>query len=134
MHLLDEMAEHRLGNLEVRDDAVLERTDGHDITGGAAEHSFCLVANRQDPARSSLHRDDRWFPKDNPVVLYVDERVGRPQINTDVVRKQTEKSIKHSKSPLNRSCDALPSSARREPGASCGAARKRPELRKRAYK
>src|SRR5258708_7940857 len=35
VHLLDEVAEHRLGDVEVGDDAVLHRADGGDVAGGA---------------------------------------------------------------------------------------------------
>jgi len=45
MRLLDEVAQHRLGNLEVGDDPVFHRANGHDITRGTPEHLFGLLAD-----------------------------------------------------------------------------------------
>jgi hypothetical protein len=44
MHLLDEVAEHLLADLEIRDDAVLERPDGLDVAGRPPDHPLCLGA------------------------------------------------------------------------------------------
>src|SRR5262249_46137753 len=38
VHALDEVAEHLLADVEVGDDAVLERTDGFDVLGRAPDH------------------------------------------------------------------------------------------------
>ena len=46
VHLLDEVAEHLLGDVEVGDDAVLQRPDRGDRPGRAAEHALGLDADR----------------------------------------------------------------------------------------
>ena len=55
----DEVAQHRLGDLEVGDHAVAQRPDGLDVAGRAAEHFLGLAADGQHPlvaARVALRR------------------------------------------------------------------------------
>ena len=51
VHLLDEVAEHLLADLEVGDDAVLQRPDGLDVAGRAADHPLGLEPDRDRAAR-----------------------------------------------------------------------------------
>jgi hypothetical protein len=44
----DEVAEHRLGNLEVRDDAVLDGADRADRAGSAADHLLGFAAHGEN--------------------------------------------------------------------------------------
>ena len=44
----DEVAQHLLGHLEVRDDPVLQRLDDADLRGGAADHRLRLVPHGED--------------------------------------------------------------------------------------
>ena len=46
--LLDEVAQHRLGDDVVGDDAVLHRPDGGDVARRAADHLACLFADGDD--------------------------------------------------------------------------------------
>jgi len=46
--LSDEIAEHRLRDLKIRDDTVLHGTDRHNVTGGATKHHLGLFADGQD--------------------------------------------------------------------------------------
>src|SRR5436309_10070450 len=78
--LLDEVAEHRLGDLEVGDDAVLERPDRLDVAGRTAEHLLRLGPDRDDPPAAPgllVHRHDRGLVADDSLALHVDEGVGR---------------------------------------------------------
>src|SRR6516225_998127 len=88
MDLLNEMAEHRFGNLEVCDDAVLHRPDRYYIPWGSSQHALGFLANRQNVRGSRLNRDDGRLSQNNPSIPYVDERVCRPKIDTNVVGKQ----------------------------------------------
>ena len=45
--LVDKVAKHSLGNIEVSDDAVLQGTNGHDVAGRTAEHALCLDTDRR---------------------------------------------------------------------------------------
>ena len=63
VHLLDEVAEHLLGDVEVGDDAVLERADRLDRAGRAAEHALRLDADGVHLARALVDRDDATAPR-----------------------------------------------------------------------
>src|SRR6266550_1975189 len=59
VHLLDEVAEHLLRDVEVGDDAVFQGPDGEDVAGGPADHPLGLRTDRQDGARLGVDGDDR---------------------------------------------------------------------------
>jgi hypothetical protein len=66
VHLLDEVAEHLLGDVEVGDDAVLERADRGDRARRAAEHPLRLDADRVHLAGALVDRDDRRLESTMP--------------------------------------------------------------------
>ena len=82
--LCNEMPQHRLGHFEIRDDAVLQRPHGDDVGGRAAEHPLGFVADRQHLVRARLHRDHRRFAQNDALILDVNQRVGRAEIDPDV--------------------------------------------------
>jgi len=90
VHLADEVAQHRLGDVEVGDDAVLHRADGGDVARGAAEHSLSLVADGADLARDGIEGDDGRLAEDDALVFDVNERVGGAKVDADVVGEVTE--------------------------------------------
>src|SRR3954467_1522663 len=55
--LLDEVAQHLLGHVEVGDHTVLQGPDGLDRAGGAAEHPLGLDAHGMDLAGARVDRD-----------------------------------------------------------------------------
>jgi hypothetical protein len=57
VHLLDEVAEHLLRDVEVGDDAVLQRTDGGDRAGCSAEHALRFDPDGVHLARALVDRD-----------------------------------------------------------------------------
>src|SRR3954468_13066573 len=57
VHLLDEVAQHLLGHVEVGDHAVLQRPDGLDRAGRAAEHPLGLDADGMHLPRPRVDRD-----------------------------------------------------------------------------
>ena len=92
----DEVAQHRLGDLEVGDDAVAQRADRLDVARRAAEHLLGLAADGEHllaAARVALHRDDRGLARDDALALDVDERVGRPEIDREIVREQAVEPV-----------------------------------------
>jgi len=94
--LLDEVAQHRLGDLEVGDDAVLEGPDGDDVAGRAPDHLLRLRADGEHlapAARLLLHRDDGGLVAYDPFALHVDQRIGRSQIDREIVREQSKDRI-----------------------------------------
>src|SRR5688572_14273782 len=88
MNLLDKMTEHRLSNLEICDDAVFHWPDGHNIAGGAAQHAFGLFPDGQNVGGACLNGNYGGFSQYNALVTYIDQRVCRSQIDTDIVGKQ----------------------------------------------
>src|SRR5205807_1655515 len=79
MHLLDEVAEHLLGHVEVGDHAVLERADGRDGPRRAAEHALGLDADGVNFAGARVDRHDRRLREDYSATTHVYERVGGPE-------------------------------------------------------
>ena len=90
MGLLDEVAEHRLGDLEVGDDTILEGADRGDAAGRAAEHSLGLVADGENLGGAGLDGDDGGFAKHDPLVLDEDKSVGGAEIDADVTGEKSE--------------------------------------------
>src|SRR5712671_1377627 len=93
--LLDKMTEHRFGYLEICDDAIFHGPNGHNVSGGASQHSFGFFANRQDVVRACLDRDDRRFTQNYPPITHVYEGIGRPEIYSNIVGKQAFKLREH---------------------------------------
>ena len=84
MDLLDEVAQHLLGHVEVGDHAVLQRADRRDRPGRAAEHPLRLDADRVHLAGALVDRDHRRLREDDPAPSHVDEGVGRTEIDRHV--------------------------------------------------
>src|SRR5579884_1076995 len=84
VHLLDEVAQHLLRDVEVGDDAVLERPDRADRAGRATEHPFCLEADRVHLARPLVDRHDRRLGENDPAAAHVHERVRRTEVDRHV--------------------------------------------------
>src|SRR6478736_3596558 len=84
VHLLDEVAQHLLADVEVRDDAVLERPDRLDVTRGAADHPLRFRADRKRAPVLHVDRDDGRLVEDDAATPYVDQGVGRPEVDGHV--------------------------------------------------
>ena len=86
----DEVLEHPLGDLEVGDDAVLQRPHGDDVRGRAADHPLRLGADRQDLLGLAVDGDDRGLVDDDAPALDHHERVGGAEVDAHVVGEQPE--------------------------------------------
>ncbi len=84
MDLLDEVAQHALGGVEIRDDAVLERTDRDDVAGRAADHPLRLGPDGEDARRGGVYRDHAGFVQDDSAATDVDEGVGGAKVHGHV--------------------------------------------------
>ena len=84
VHLLDEVPEHLLGDVEVGDHAVLERPDRADRPGRAPEHPLGLEPDRVDVAGRLVDRDDRRLAEHDPAPAHVDERVRGAEVDRHV--------------------------------------------------
>ena len=84
MHLLDEVPEHLLGDLEVGDHAVLQRPDRLDRPGRAPQHPLGLDPDRVDLAAARVDRDDARLRQHDSAPADVDQRVGGAEIDRHV--------------------------------------------------
>jgi hypothetical protein len=104
VNFLDEVAQHRLSDLEVGDDAVLQRSDGDDVARRAPEHLFCLGTHGEDLAAASgflLHRDHGGLVADDTLALHVDQRVGCAEIDGEVVGEHAPERVENHTTPSN---------------------------------
>ena len=84
VHLLDEVAQHLLGHVEVGDHAVLERPDRRDRAGRAPEHALRLDADGVHLTRALVDRHHRGLREHDPAASHVHERVGRAKVDGHV--------------------------------------------------
>ena len=84
VHLVDEVAQHLLGRLEVGDHAVLERPDGGDVVGRAADHPLGLVTDREHLAGGGVHRHDGRLVEHDALAADIDQRVGGAEVHGHV--------------------------------------------------
>ena len=92
VHLLDEMLDHLLGDVDVGDDAVAQRPDRLDLVGGLAHHQLGVVADRLDAldAVDRLDRDHRRLVEDDAAAADIDDGVGGAEVDRHVVRRQSQ--------------------------------------------
>ena len=109
VHLADELLQHLLGDGEVGDDAVLHRADHGDLPWRLAKHVLGARADGLDRffgVRPAFHadRDDRRLVEDDALAALVNQRIGRAEVDREVIGKITAQKTKHSeisvKAPL----------------------------------
>jgi hypothetical protein len=92
MHLVNEVLDHLLGDVDVGDHAITQRADGLDLVGRLAHHQLGVLADGFHPldAIYGLNCDDRRLIEDDAPAADVDEGVGRPEVDRHVVRHPFE--------------------------------------------
>ena len=95
MRLLDEVAEHLLGGLEVGDHAVPHRADGGDAAGRPPEHLFGIAADSFDLVVHVVDRHDRRFVENDAGAAREHAGVGGTQVNRQVVGEERHRSEQH---------------------------------------
>jgi hypothetical protein len=96
--LSDEIANHGLGHLKIRDDAIFHGADGLDISRGLSQHEFGIFANSHDPVGTSFvlaNGYHRRFTQDNPSSPHVNERICGPKVYSQIIGEPTENAIPH---------------------------------------
>ena len=83
-HLVDELAQHRLGDLEVGDHAVAQRAVGRDRGRRAADHQLGVGADRVDLAGALVDRHHRRLGQHDPAPAHVDDRVRGAEVDRHV--------------------------------------------------
>ena len=84
MHLLDEVAQHLFADVEIGNDAVLQRTDRADVIRRAADHALRLGADCERPPVFHVDGDNRRLVEHDAATAYVDERVSGAQVDGHV--------------------------------------------------
>ena len=91
--LVDKVAKHGFGNIEVGDDAVLQGTNGHDVAGRTAEHALCLDTDRQDALVVLVDGDNRGLANDDALAAHGDKRICGAEVDGKIARIATEEHI-----------------------------------------
>jgi hypothetical protein len=97
MNLPNEMPNHILCNVKIRDDTIAQRADRLNILRGPPKHLLCFFTHRHDLFSNlgRANRDDRRLVQDNAPSLYVNQRVRRAEIDRDIGSKQAQHSAEH---------------------------------------
>ena len=96
MHLLDEVPQHLLGDVEVGDDAVLQRADRGDRARRATEHPLRLDTDRVHLAGSLVDRHDGGLGEHDAAAANVDERVRGAEIDGHVAPAEAAEIVEES--------------------------------------
>src|SRR5205823_656927 len=70
-----------------------------DVSRRATQHSFGLFADGQNVGGARLNRHDRGFSQNNPPITDIDQGVGGPEVNPNVIGKQAFKLCEHELCP-----------------------------------
>jgi hypothetical protein len=81
---LQQQADHALGDLEVGDGTLAQRSDCHDVARRSADHLPRLVAHGEDVLRAAVEGDDRRLVENDALPPRVHEGVGGTQIDGEV--------------------------------------------------
>ena len=82
--LLDEVGEHFFGHLEIGDDPVLHRFDGHHVSRRPAEHFLGLAAHCNNLSAVLVDGHNGRLVDDDPFASCIDQSVRGSQINRQV--------------------------------------------------
>jgi hypothetical protein len=91
VHLADEVMQHLLGHVEVRNDPVLERADGLDIAGGTPHHRLGLVTDGEHRMIGLMYGDDGRLVHHDSFPADIDQGIGGAQIDGEVVGEEPGK-------------------------------------------
>ena len=97
----DEIGDHGLGDLEVRDDAVLQGPDRPDALRGAAQILLGLPSHGQNGVVAHVQSHDRRLVQNDSFLRRVQQGVGRTQIHSQILAEKTKQfTEKHEQFPL----------------------------------
>ena len=94
VHLLDEVPEHLLGDVEVGDHAVLQRAHRLDVARRASDHALGLGAHRKDGSGKGVDRDDARLVEHDAAATHVHERVRGAEVDGHVATKEPEYTLR----------------------------------------
>src|SRR5690606_40356279 len=93
--LLDEVAQHALGNLRIRDHTVLERAHRLDMVGRATEHLLSPVTCGDESLGASVDGDDGRLVQDDATAALIDDGVGGAEVDGEVAHPVSRPPASH---------------------------------------
>jgi len=81
------VVQHLFGDVEVGDDAVLQRPDGHDVAGVRPSIAFASWPTASTGVVGLVDGDDGRLVEHDPLATNVDQRVRRSEVHREVVRE-----------------------------------------------
>ena len=90
MHLFNKVLQHFLGDLEISDNTVFERTDSGNITWRAPQHSLSINTHGFDNFLPQMvaNSDNRWFIQNNAFVSNINQSICSTQIDGKIAGKK----------------------------------------------
>ena len=79
--LINEVAKHGLGDIEVGDNAILERTHGHNVAGRTAKHTLGLDTDCKNALIVFVDGDDGRLANDDALAAHRDKRIGGAEVD-----------------------------------------------------
>jgi hypothetical protein len=108
MRLGDEVLDHLLGGIQIRDHAVLEGTDDGQIAGGTADHRLGIMTDGNDGMVRRVDGDDGRLVEDDALAANEDERVRGAEVDGEVAREHPADEVQqHHRSPDNEFAPAV---------------------------
>ena len=92
-HLAHEVAQHLGGDVVVGDHAVLQRPDGLDVAGRAADHPLGLGPDGDDGVGGGVDGDDRRLVEHDAAAAGVDEGVRGAEVDREVAAEQVAAAL-----------------------------------------
>src|SRR6188508_135437 len=83
-HLVDDVAQHRLGDQVVGDHAVAHRPDGPNVARGAPDHLARFLADGDELVVVIADGDDARLVQDHALALDVHQDVGGAEVDADL--------------------------------------------------
>src|SRR5262249_29610501 len=97
LHLADEMLDHGLSGVEIRDDAAAQWSNSPDVPRGAPDHLLGFLPHRKHLLLAALvgDRDHRRFIERDVSASNPDQGGGRAEIDGNVFTKGADEAGKH---------------------------------------
>jgi hypothetical protein len=90
VRLLDEVVQHFFRYLEVGNHTVLHWLNSHNVARRPAQHLFGFFAYGLNFAGVFVDRHDGGLIYHNALAFGIHQRIGRPQINSEIAGKHAE--------------------------------------------
>jgi hypothetical protein len=102
VHLLDEVAQHPLGHVEVGDDPVLQRAHGHDVARRPPDHPFSFDPDGDDLARVGIQGHHGGFVEHDAAAPDVDQGVRGAEVDRHVTAQKRQRVAHKEREPSKK--------------------------------